>query len=62
MYKVISMEFKTGLMGGVNITKQDTQMEQILNKYEAQGFELVTISEVEVSGKNFVYRFVFKSK
>ncbi len=62
MYKVISMEFKTGLFGTANLTKIDAQMTEILDKYEKAGWNLVALDTVDVSGKNFVYRFVFKSK
>ncbi|MBQ8341924.1 MAG: DUF4177 domain-containing protein [Clostridia bacterium] len=61
MYKVISIEFKSGLFG-TNIQKLDDQMSDILNKYEKQGWELVALTEMDTNRKQYSYKFVFKSK
>ena len=60
MYKVISCEFKCGLLGGTNIQKLDQQMTEILNKYEAAGWEFVSLTEIGNDRKQFSYKFVFK--
>lgn len=59
MYQVFTYEVKTGLFGA-NIEKADKQMEDFLNAQEKNGWELVSISEMNTNGKSFVYKMVFK--
>ncbi|MBE6690287.1 MAG: DUF4177 domain-containing protein [Ruminococcaceae bacterium] len=61
MYKIISIEFKSGLFG-TNIQKLDDRMTEILNSYEKQGWELVTFTEMDTARKGYTYKFVFKAK
>ena len=59
MYKVVTYEVKTGLFGA-NVAKVDAQMEEYLNSEAKNGWELVTMTEMNTSTKSFVYKMVFK--
>ncbi len=59
MYQVFTYEVKTGLFGA-NVEKADKQMEDFLNAQEKNGWELVSISEMNTNSKSFVYKMVFK--
>lgn len=61
MYKVVSYETKCGLFGA-NIQKADAKMEEFINEYEKNGWELVSMTSLETSSKSFDYKMIFKKK
>ena len=61
MYNVVTYEVKKGFFG-TNIEKADQEMAEYLNEQEQNGWELVSISEMNTDSKTFVYKMVFKNK
>jgi hypothetical protein len=59
MYYVTTYEVKTGLFGA-NMGKVDDEMAAFLNSFEKNGWTLVAMTEMNTSGKSFVYKMVFK--
>ena len=59
MYLVTTYEVKSGLFG-TNTMKADNSMTQYLNMQEKNGWILVSMTESNTSGKNFVYKMVFR--
>ena len=59
MYKVLTYEVKTGMLG-VNMQKADLKMENFLNDMEKDGWQLISLSEMDTNSKSFVYKMVFK--
>jgi len=61
MYKVFTYEVKKGLFG-TNMEKADRAMEEFLNEQDQNGWELVSLSEMNTDTKTFIYKMVFKKK
>ena len=61
MYKVESLEIKSGLFG-TTYAKTDAQIADFINAHESEGWELVSMNEINSDSKNFWYRFTFKKK
>ena len=59
MYKVETCEIKCSVRG-VKVTKMDDRLAEILNQHEAEGWELVTMTELNSKSKNFTFKLVFK--
>lgn len=61
MYKVFTYEMKKGFFG-TSVEKSDRAMEEFLNEQDQNGWELISISEMNTDTKTFVYKMVFKKK
>ena len=59
MFKVLTYEVKTGFFGS-KIEKADEEMTNFLNTLEKNGWILVTMTEMNTDGRNFVYKMVFR--
>lgn len=60
MYRVITHTMSSGLFGSTNISKQDKEIEKILNEQENLGWEFVSLTQLDTSGSAWVYKLVFR--
>ena len=59
MYKVMTYDIPCGLFG-VKTEKADKELAQFINNQAAEGWELVSLTEINTTSKSFVYKIVFK--
>ena len=59
MYKVETYDVKCSVRG-TRTVKMDTYLTNIINKQEADGWELVSMTELGSKSKNFTFQMVFK--
>lgn len=59
MYKVMTYEISSGFFG-VKTEKADKELSQFINDQEAEGWEFVSLSEMNTGSRSFVYKMVFK--
>lgn len=59
MYKVETCEIKSGVFGA-KMAKMDQQLADIMNRYEADGWVFVSMTELGSDSKNFTFKLVFR--
>ncbi|MBQ3063189.1 MAG: DUF4177 domain-containing protein [Clostridia bacterium] len=59
MYKVETYDVKCSVRGTKTV-KMDTYLTNIINEHEAEGWELVSMTELGSKTKNFTFQMVFK--
>ena len=60
MYKIVNYEQKAGFFSSQ--VKIDGEFEEYLNSMDKDGWALVAMTQLDTTGKNFVFKLVFKKK
>ncbi|MBQ3115940.1 MAG: DUF4177 domain-containing protein [Clostridia bacterium] len=60
MYFVTTFATKTNIFGSTNTQKADNELTAFINGVTKDGWSLVTMTQIDTSGRAFCYKLVFK--
>lgn len=60
MYFVTTYATKTNIFGSTNTQKADKELSDFINGFANDGWALVTMTQIDTSGREFCYKLVFK--